>query len=244
MKVSKPKHPFEYSWPVERLLASLEGQIAEGRIYGPIDRVINDVFLLRKPITEHGGWMLKPQPCLRECQAQVEPPELRGQGIDDMDGDTDDEEVGQVLEGDSVSYEDGPSNVSAGNTTIDSQHNRVKPGRRLAKRPDFAMAWATKSLTGDINHLYIEIKNGQATADRTFETQMKTYLTYAIDAIPPTMTYPVYFLLLNGDQTLVWKLTRDTDFRNDNSVVNRAKKWKTMGAKWWKLMEEIASRGH
>ncbi|KAG9109212.1 hypothetical protein FRC07_008356, partial [Ceratobasidium sp. 392] len=68
-------HPFAHSWPVERLLTVLTSGKAEGRIYGPLDRIINDTFLLRRPHTAQGGWISKPQASLRECQAEVEPPE-------------------------------------------------------------------------------------------------------------------------------------------------------------------------
>ncbi|KAG8777950.1 hypothetical protein FRC12_000104 [Ceratobasidium sp. 428] len=242
--------PFEHSWPVQRLHASLTSHIAEGRIYGPVDRVFNDIFLLRRPHTAQGGWMLKPQPCLRECQANVEPPEME---MDEVDEGTNEEEEKEEQEGGEKEEqeeeldpnlsldedEDETGNVSIGNTTIDSQNNRVLPGRHLAKRPDFALAWATSSLTADINHLYVEVKTGKE-PDHRFLAQMKAYLWYAVQAIPPTMTHPVYFLLLNGPKTLVWTLNRDTVI--GYNVMQGAGRLHTMGEAWWALMEEIANR--
>ncbi|KAG9127381.1 hypothetical protein FRC07_014441 [Ceratobasidium sp. 392] len=116
-------HPFDHSWPVQRLRASLKSGKAEGRIYGPLNRVVSDVFVLHRPHTAQGGWMMKPQPCLRECQANIEPLEAvdeLDEFVDEAGGSTDEEDAGSdvdFLDGDDL------SNVSAGNTTIDSQRN-------------------------------------------------------------------------------------------------------------------------
>ncbi|KAG9124651.1 hypothetical protein FRC07_010776 [Ceratobasidium sp. 392] len=234
MSIPTDGHPFEYSWSVERMGAALTSMIAEGRIYGPVDRVVNDVFLLHRPHTQSGGWILKPQVCLRECQAGVVPPEEPE--TDTMVNYHEDADASM----DSWGEDDDAGNLSVGNTTIDSQHNRVKPGRHLAKRPDFAMAWATSSLTGDVNHLYIEIKTGEQRST-AFVEQMRPYLWYAIQAIPPTMNHPVYFFLLNGAETLVWTLHRDTEIENVG-VILEAESLTTMGQTWWARIEEIANQ--
>ncbi|KAG9127380.1 hypothetical protein FRC07_014440 [Ceratobasidium sp. 392] len=103
------------------------------------------------------------------------------------------------------------------------------------------MAWATSSITGDTNHLYIEIKNGKV-SERSFAAQMRVYLILAVDAIPPTMTDPVHFLLLNGVETLVWELNQNAVIGNAESVIEMAQRWTTMGTQWWNLMQDIAGR--
>ncbi|KAG9105140.1 hypothetical protein FRC07_009576 [Ceratobasidium sp. 392] len=237
MSVPGPDPSAPYTWPSGRLLASLQPGKAEARIYGPLDRVMNDLLVQGRPHTKLGGWMLKPQPSLRGRQAGFKPappPEDEEEEEDFQPGAS--EEDGGISFGD-----DDAGNASVGNITIDSQCNPVNPGRHLAKRPDFAVAWATKILTGDVHHLYIEVKNGKADG-REFEDQMRTYLRYALRAIPPTMKWPVYFLLLNGSETLVWTLKCDTVIGYGGRVLKLGERIPTMGDKWWKLMKEVAGR--
>ncbi|KAG9090052.1 hypothetical protein FS749_000862 [Ceratobasidium sp. UAMH 11750] len=183
------------SWPRVRLLAALRAKKAESRIYGPIDRVLNDFFPARRPHTQHEGWVLKPQPSLRERQAGVELSQR-------SNSDTEDEDEPERAQEDVATYEVGEGDTSVGNITIDSQFNPVQPDRRKAKRPDFVVAKGTASLTGDVHHLYIEIKNG-STTETQFLDQMAKYLRLAARAIPPAMTLPVYFMLINGEETFL-----------------------------------------
>ncbi|KAF8594455.1 hypothetical protein BDV93DRAFT_515758 [Ceratobasidium sp. AG-I] len=226
-----------YTWITLRLLASLLSGKAEHRSYGPMDLFMQSLFFHRRPPTALTAWMMKPQVSLREVQAGHEP----NQGAGSDSEDEGDEPVLAHYFSHNEQHGHDAGDISVGNTTIDSQNNPVVSDRRQSKHPDFAVAKARIGLTNDIHHLYIEMKNGNL-GDAMFARQMRKYLQLAAAAIPPTMSLPVYFLLINGSTSCLWVLHRDTAIGDQDDIMTLAERFPTMHERWWAIMNEVASR--